>query len=117
MSSTLTNAFVRSVPDELERGVLYVSMEFASAIHLCACGCARQVVTPLARDGWTLTYRGGGITLSPSIGNWKLPCRSHYWIRDGQIEWAQDSVKDVPQGVEAVSWLRRLARRLRSALW
>ena len=34
----LTPVFVMSFPDKLEAGKLYVSMEFASVAHLCACG-------------------------------------------------------------------------------
>jgi hypothetical protein len=28
------------------------------------------------------------VTLAPSIGNWNYACRSHYWIRKNQIQWA-----------------------------
>ncbi|WP_425284057.1 DUF6527 family protein [Hyphomicrobium facile] len=31
---------------------------------------------------------GDRVSLYPSIGNWSLPCRSHYWIERGQIRWA-----------------------------
>lgn len=89
-SKSLKPAFVEFVPDELEPGVLYVSMEFATCVHLCACGCGHKVVTPLAphrKLGWTLAYNGEGISLSPSIGNWSFPCQSHYWVRDGEISW------------------------------
>jgi hypothetical protein len=36
-----------------------------------------------------LTYNGQNISLCPSIGNWGLPCRSHYWIRDGAVRWGR----------------------------
>lgn len=35
-----------------------------------------------------LTYDGETVSLSPSIGNWNFPCRSHYIIRHNRIEWA-----------------------------
>jgi hypothetical protein len=28
--------------------------------------------------------------LPPSIGNWSLKCRSHYWIKNNRISWAED---------------------------
>ena len=81
----LVHRFVRSIPKELEPGVLYVSMEYATAIHACCCGCGNQVVTPITPKDWQLTFNGESISLSPSIGNWGFPCRSHYFIRKGRV--------------------------------
>ncbi|MEX2374690.1 MAG: DUF6527 family protein [Dehalococcoidia bacterium] len=89
--TTLRPEFVETVPDSLETGVLYVSMPYATAIHLCACGCRQEVVTPISPSDWQLEYDGEAVTLRPSIGNWRLPCRSHYWIRRGRVDWAADS--------------------------
>jgi hypothetical protein len=36
-----------------------------------------------------MTFDGETVSLNPSIGNWSLPCKSHYWIRKGQIRWAR----------------------------
>lgn len=83
-----THRFVASVPDELERGVLYVSVEYDTTIHLCACGCGNQVVLPLHPTAWRLTYDGDTVSMNPSVGNWSFPCRSHYWIEHGRIRWA-----------------------------
>lgn len=75
----------------LQDGVLYVSRRFELAIHLCACGCKVETVTPLllgeTKDGWEYSVGPNGPTLHPSIGNQKLPCHSHYWVKDGKIEW------------------------------
>jgi len=81
--------FVKFVPEKLEPGVLYVSMEFETAVHLCACGCNAKTVTPFGswRDSWTLTENQGVVTLSPSIGNFQMPCRSHYFIEANQVRW------------------------------
>jgi hypothetical protein len=89
-AKALAPVFVVSFPDRLEAGKLYVSMEFASVAHLCACGCGAEVVTPLSPTDWRLSFDGIGITLDPSIGNWRLPCRSHYLIRKNEVVWVGD---------------------------
>lgn len=73
--------FVHYIPKEFNQGVLYISMEYSLVMHLCACGCGEKVATPLSPDDWKLYYDGELITLSPSVGNWDFPCRSHYWIK------------------------------------
>lgn len=83
--SRLMHRFVRSIPKELEPGVLYVSMEYATAIHACCCGCGNPVVTPFSPTDWQMTFDGETITLSPSIGNWSFPCRSHYFINQNRV--------------------------------
>ena len=80
---------VRYMPRELKPGVLYVSEEFGSAAHLCACGCGSRVVTPLGPTDWTLDNTPRGPTLRPSVGNWQLSCQSHYWIEQGKILWSE----------------------------
>jgi hypothetical protein len=79
--------FVTFAPQELEPGVVYVSMEYATVLHLCCCGCGNQVVTPLAPARWHLAFDGDSISLKPSIGNWSFPCQSHYWIRQNKVLW------------------------------
>lgn len=76
------------MPVRLDPGVLYASDRFEVAAHLCPCGCGSKVVTPLGPAEWTIDETPNGPTLNPSIGSWQLPCRSHYWIRAGIIEWA-----------------------------
>ncbi|WP_373279633.1 DUF6527 family protein [Chitinibacter fontanus] len=77
--------FVRSIPRELETGVLYVSLDYGTAVHCCCCGCGEQVVTPLSPTDWKISYDGDSVSMTPSIGNWQLPCRSHYIIRRGRV--------------------------------
>ena len=74
----LKHEFVEFIPDELEQGTVYVSIRFATASHLCVCGCGNKVVTPIRPTDWTLTFDGKTISLNPSIGNWSFPCQSHY---------------------------------------
>jgi len=89
-AARMAHQLVETVPDELAEGVLYVSMPYGSVLHKCACGCGRQVVTPLGRTDWKLIYDGESISLYPSIGNWQFPCRSHYWIKRNVVVWAGD---------------------------
>lgn len=84
----LSPEFVRAMPETLEAGILYVSIDFVIAAHLCCCGCGMEVVTPLSRTDWTLLYNGEAASLYPSIGNWSFPCQSHYWVDDGRVVWA-----------------------------
>lgn len=84
----LRHEFVEFIPAKLEHGVLYVSIPYATATHLCACGCRTEVITPLAPHGWKLTFDGRTVSLSPSIGNWSSACEAHYWIHQDQVEWA-----------------------------
>ncbi len=79
---------VHYMPAELKPGVLYVSKEFGTAAHLCACGCNSKIRTPLGPTEWTLEETDNVPTLTPSIGNWQLPCQSHYLITKGKVIWA-----------------------------
>lgn len=95
----LTHRFVETIPELLEPGILYVSIEFATVMHLCCCGCGNEVVTPLSSAEWKLTFDGETISLYPSIGNWNFSCRSHYWIRCNQIEWAREwTAQEIGEG-------------------
>ncbi len=77
--------FVKHIPERLEPGVLYVSIDYASAAHSCCCGCGEEVVTPFTPTDWRMTFDGETISLWPSVGNWNLRCRSHYVIDRGQV--------------------------------
>ena len=81
----LEHRFCTHVPENLDPGVLYVSMEFATAAHSCCCGCGEEVVTPFTPTDWRMTFDGRAISLWPSVGNWSLQCRSHYVVRNGVV--------------------------------
>jgi hypothetical protein len=94
-----THEFVEFIPPEMKEGVLYVSIEYGTAVHRCACGCGERVVTPFGRTDWKMIYDGDTVSLHPSIGNWNFKCRSHYWIRGNRVEWApQWSDEEVSAG-------------------
>jgi len=95
-------AKVHYVPKVLEPGILYVSEEFGAALHLCACGCGSKVSTPLGPTDWILKETSAGPTLSPSVGSWQLPCKSHYYIYKGTIEWCGEwSTEQILTGRQA----------------
>lgn len=93
---TLRHEFVKHIPDNVKPGVLYVSMEYGMVAHSCCCGCGEEVTTPLTPTDWKLTYDGQAISLNPSVGNWNLPCRSHYVIKSGAVivagDWSEEQV-------------------------
>jgi len=68
--------------------VLYISLDYCTAIHKCACGCGNEVVTPISPTDWEFTFNGKTVSLHPSIGNWNFDCKSHYWIKKNKIKWA-----------------------------
>jgi Family of unknown function (DUF6527) len=102
----LAPKFVQYIPDALDPGILYVSMEFATASHQCVCGCGSEVVTPLSPTFWTLIF-DGTVSLDPSIGNWSFPCRSHYWIEKNRVVWAPQWSKEQIKSARAYDALRR----------
>jgi hypothetical protein len=89
--------FVELMPPDLQSGILYISMEYATAIHLCVCGCGNRVITPFSPTDWRLIFDGETVSLHPSIGSWSLPCQSHYWIRNNEIvmapKWSEKQIK------------------------
>lgn len=128
----LEPVFVEYVPTDLDDGLLYVSMEYATASHRCACGCGVRVVTPLGPADWILTF-DGRVTLSPSVGNGQFECGSHYLIRHNRVVWCRPMTRgaalathkfdtaqraqtygDVPRAgvlTKLSSWLRRFLGR------
>jgi hypothetical protein len=91
---TLQHRFVETMPDEIETGVLYVSMTYATAAHRCCCGCGEEVVTPFSPAQWQMSFTGDAVSLHPSVGNWNLRCRSHYVVREGRV-------------IEAPAWTKK----------
>lgn len=73
--------FVHYVPDRsaMQEGIIYISRDFKTAIHLCLCGCGNQSVTPLTA-AWQLYEENGKVSLVPSILNKNCPNFSHYII-------------------------------------
>lgn len=88
-SLAFKHEFVDAIPERLADRTLYISIFYATAAHKCACGCGSEIVTPISPTDWKLIFDGQSVSLHPSIGNWSLPCRAHYFIKNGQIIWAE----------------------------
>lgn len=80
--------FVDYIPEQLEQGVICIALEFGAIMHLCLDGCGERISTPLSPAQWALTFDGETISLWPSVGNWDLPCGSHYIIRNNRVIWS-----------------------------
>ena len=89
MVKRVSSQFVEFMPEKIETGILYISIPYTTAVHLCCCGCKSKVVTPITPSDWKFIFDGETVSLYPSIGNWGLKCRSHYWIRENKICWAE----------------------------
>lgn len=126
-AKSLTPLFTESIPASPEPGNLHISMQYETAVHLCACGCGTKVVTPLGPHDWTLTF-DGTVSLHPSVGNGQQSCRSHYLVRNDRIdwlppipEWATRAASARDRGAHAEStalpaakpWWRRLLAHIR----
>jgi hypothetical protein len=81
-----TAEFVESFPTLLEPRILYVSLIYSTAAHLCPCGCGCGVVTKLSPARYQFTFDGEA-SLDPSIASTGLPCNSHYFITRGEVNW------------------------------
>lgn len=100
--SALIPQCVEFIPERLNEGVLYISRRYRTASHLCCCGCHREVVTPLNPAKWNLIENpDGSVTLSPSVGNWGFPCKSHYLVIKNRVRWAAGFSPAQIAGVQA----------------
>ena len=82
--------FVHYIPEQIEEGVLYISEEYGSAVHLCACGCGHKAgipIKPFWESGWSYTREGDVVTLAPSLLH-RFECQSHYFIEQNKVRWA-----------------------------
>lgn len=86
--TAIPHVFVEEIPEILAPNTLYVSIPYKTAVHACCCGCGHEVITPLSPTDWELRFNGAAVSLSPSIGNWSFPCKSHYWIDKGRVRWS-----------------------------
>lgn len=81
--------------NDMKHGILYLKHnedDTYESFHLCPCGCGEPVYLLYGGKGWniTLSINGRGlksVTISPSVGCFDFPCKSHYFIRENKIIW------------------------------
>lgn len=83
---TFSYEAIERIPKKLESGIVYHSEEFEIAALLCACGCGHRVML-LVPDSHQVTSDGGMATVRPSIAVCDAPCKSHYFVTAGRVEW------------------------------
>ena len=97
--NTIEHEFVELIPSEKKEGIIYISIPFATSTHKCACGCGEIVVLPIRPTEWELTWDGETVSIYPSVGNWSLPCQSHYFITKNKIVWMKKwSTSQIKEG-------------------
>jgi hypothetical protein len=77
---------VERIPKPLSNGVVYHSEEHEVGALLCACGCGHRV-SLLVPDSHQIISEGGMATVRPSIAVCDAPCKSHYVISAGRVQW------------------------------
>lgn len=81
--------YCTNIPRVKEAGIIYISKEFETAIHLCPCGCGVEAVTPFDKAyGWKFCDCTGEVSFEPSILNTACPNRAHYFITNGLVVWS-----------------------------
>lgn len=81
------------LPSELEPNVLYVVEDdgfLEQAAMVCPCGCKSTLhmnLLPDERPCWRVEQNAdGSASLFPSV--WRqVGCRSHFWFREGRVDW------------------------------
>tara|TARA_R110001632_G_scaffold111731_1_gene222561 strand:+ start:362 stop:664 length:303 start_codon:yes stop_codon:yes gene_type:complete len=84
----ITPVYVEFAPEreQMKEGEIYISKKYGSTLHNCLCGCSELVVLPINNIingvdyGWKLIEENQKISFTPSVGNYQLPCKSHYVI-------------------------------------
>ena len=96
MLKKLQHKFVKTLPENLEEGMLYISIKYRVSSHLCCCGCGEKVIIIFSPTDWVLIFDGPTISIEPSVGNWSFSCRSHYCITKNNViraaQWSQEQI-------------------------
>ena len=97
--------WVEDLPDNTQKNTVYIiggrKHPFSVAI-ICPRQACRQIihldVSSQVNKRWRITeHSDGQISLSPSVYVTGLPCRCHYWLREGRIVWSEAPPLFVPE--------------------
>jgi hypothetical protein len=107
---------VERIPKPLSNGVVYHSKEFEVGALLCACGCGHRV-SLLVPDSHQIKSEGGMATVRPSIAVCDAPCKSHYYISAGRVEWLPAFSDSLAVSVMRGQIARHAVRDAKSQSW
>jgi hypothetical protein len=107
---------VERIPKPLQNGVVYHSEEYEVGALLCACGCGHKV-SLLVPDSHQVYSEGGMATVRPSISVCDAPCKSHYVITAGQVEWLPAFSEAMAAAVMQAQIARHADRDLKPRSW
>jgi hypothetical protein len=77
---------VDRIPKDLQPGIVYHNPDFELGAMLCACGCGHRVDL-LVPDSHQISSEDGLATIRPSVAVCDAPCRSHYIVTVGKVQW------------------------------
>lgn len=100
----------------MEDGVVYHTEEFELAGMLCACGCGHRI-TLLVPDSHQVLNDDGYATVSPSVGVFDAPCRSHFFIHAGEVEWLPAFTGEAASRIMRNQIARHVARDTKPMSW
>lgn len=95
----LTTVRVEEPPEVFRPRTIYLLGEgehIWSVAMLCPCGCGEQIQlsTVGGRPRWSVKIdRDGTVTLTPSVWR-KVGCESHFFLREGIVQWCSSSSGD-----------------------
>jgi Family of unknown function (DUF6527) len=107
---------VERIPKQLQPETVYHSEEFELAGLLCACGCGHRI-TLLVPDSHQVYCDGGFATIRPSIAVCDGPCKSHYFISAGQVEWLEAYSTEAAKSLMEMQILRHVASDPKPKSW
>ncbi|MCK1626900.1 hypothetical protein IVA87_27485 [Bradyrhizobium sp. 147] len=107
---------VERLPKQLEQGVLYHSPEFEVAALSCACGCGHRVML-LVPDSHQVSQQNGFATVQPSISVCDAPCKSHYIITSGEVQWLASFSDAMASATMRGQIARHVGREARLQTW
>lgn len=107
---------VERIPSDLTPGVVYHTDEFELAALLCACGCGHKI-TLLVPDSHQVWSKGGLATVRPSIGVFDAPCKSHFIVSAGRIDWLPPFTGAQASSIMRAQIARHVGNDPRPASW
>jgi hypothetical protein len=107
---------VERIPKDLSDGIVYHNDDFELGAMLCACGCGHRVDL-LVPDSHQISSENGLATIRPSIAVCDAPCRSHYYISAGQVEWLPAFTQAHAKAVMRNQIARHVSRDSRRPSW